>query len=87
MHGQCFWNPVKVVLAGTSREDNQGFVIASVFSSGEWHDVPTIVGPSSVASQALHDASILVGSTIHWLPWLGNNEIQFDLVTQSLAVI
>jgi hypothetical protein len=81
VHDQCVWSPVTIVLAGTYREDDKGFVIASVFSSGECHDVPTIFGPSFVACQALHDASILFGSTIQWLSWMGNNEIHFDLVT------
>jgi hypothetical protein len=70
---------------GTYKEDNQVFVIASIFSDNGCHDVPTTVGPSSVA-EVLDDASVLVGSAIHWLLWWGQNKIQFDLVTQSLAV-
>jgi hypothetical protein len=44
VQGHYLWSPVKVVLVGTYKEDNQGFVIASVFSDNGWHDVPAKLG-------------------------------------------
>jgi len=87
VHGHCITSPVKVILVGTYQENNQGFVIASVYASDQRSDVQTIVGPSAVASEFEGQASVLVGSTIHWLVGLGRNIIQFNLLTQSLTVV
>ena len=87
VHGHCITSPPEVILVGTYQENNQGFVIASVYASDQWSDVQTTVGPSAVASAFEGQASVLVGSTIHWLVGLGRNTIQFNLLTQSLTVV
>ena len=40
-----------------------------------------------MASEFEGQASVHVGSTIHWLVGLGRNVIQFNRLTQSLAVV
>jgi hypothetical protein len=86
-HGCCHWSPFKVVVVATYRPEKQAVAIASVYSSdtGTWADLSSTAVPSVHCGYSL--PGTLVGNTLHWFYIWNRYVIQFDLDTQTVAMV